>query len=211
MEGNSSKSRWIFGATGGVGVIALVVLAGSMSSELRILRPMRHEVKVLRALPMIGDYVPKLRMATLRGDSITLGETVQGRSQLVFAISAGCAICREMLPDMQKIADSAAKSGKHDVIFASISPRDSTEAYVAQHHITQPVILLEDVRTTRLYPIKGVPMILVLDRLGRVRYAYGSLFRTQTARDSIFAMTEEATSDQIRRPVADSTAKVAAK
>lgn len=113
------------------------------------------------------------------------------------------------MPDMQRIADSLERNGRHDVVFVSISPRDSTLAYVAEHGIKQRVVLLDDVRTTRLFRIKGVPMLLVLDRFGRVRYAHGQTFKTPAARDSTFAMTEEATTDHIRRPSVPSVAIVA--
>ncbi|MEP6780179.1 MAG: TlpA disulfide reductase family protein [Gemmatimonadaceae bacterium] len=206
MTSPGERERWAAMTLAVVGVVATAVLVVAMGTELRALRPLRQQVKLLRALPMVGEYVPRVHTTTLAGDTITLGETTPGRSQLLFAVSAGCPTCKAMMPEMQRIADSLQRDGKHDVVFVSISPRDSTQAYVAEHGIKQRVVLLEDVRTTRLFRIKGVPMLLVLDRLGRVRYAHGQTFKTQAARDSTFAMTEEATTDRIRRPAVPSVA-----
>lgn len=65
------KERLFVVGVGAVTAVAVAVWFGSMSAELQALRPLRQQVKLLRALPMVGEYVPRFPTKTLAGDSIT--------------------------------------------------------------------------------------------------------------------------------------------
>jgi hypothetical protein len=194
--------KWVRGgavAMGVVSALALAVILATKEVQLRALRPLSHELKRLRAMPATGDYVPLLRATSIAGDSMTVGETKPGRSQVLFAISTSCVICEAVRPTLERIADSL-RTADHDVIWLSISGRDSTVAYRSAHQIRDPMVLLEDVRTTRLFGIKGVPLVIVLDAKGRVWHAHGSRFATTAAVDSILMTARTARRGRLNPP-----------
>jgi hypothetical protein len=184
-----------------VSTLALTVIIAAKEAELRALRPVSREIKRLRAMPAVGAYVPLLRTVSVAGDSLTIGETVLGRSQVLFAISTSCAICEAVRPTLERLADSL-RTADHDVIWLSISGRDSTIAYRAKHQLRDPVVVLDDVRTTRLFGIKGVPLVLVVDAKGRVWHAHGSRFATTAAADSILVVARSARRGRLVPPTA---------
>jgi peroxiredoxin len=183
----STRKSVVIGATllAGVGWAALTV---QLALTVREWRPMVRLASESKILPQVGTFVPVHLATTIGGSSIRLGEAAEGRSQVFMGIQAACPLCREMMPQLRAMADSIAASGNHDVVWLSLSPLDSTAAYVSEHGIRQPVVLLEDERTSVSFGIRGVPTIIVIDREGRIRYRHAGRFRSLVAADSVRQM-----------------------
>lgn len=101
------------------------------------------------------------------------------------------------------LADSA---HRFDVYGVSLSPLDSTLAYVAAQSPGYHVIRINDLRTSQLFRVKGVPMSLVIDARGQIAFVHPSVFQSVVQRDSVFTAAEFvalASADTTRR-VSDS-------
>lgn len=140
-----------------------------------------------KAFPFVGQYLPTVRAATLQGDSVTVGETTRGRSQVLIYFSPNCQYCRETLPEWKRISDALLRdpARRFDVIWVSVSTEDSTRAYVESHQLTGTVVRMPSSKLHRVARVKAVPMTLVLDRQGQVVHVHPSVFRTRPASDSV--------------------------
>ena len=181
-----------------------------LSLALRRSAPFVQEALEGRVLLPVGAFLPVMHGQTLDGAAITLGATTAGRSQVIIGIQAACPVCREMMPQLRAMADSLAASGDHDVVWVSLSSRDSTAAYVAEHGIRQDVFLAADERTSVLLGIRAVPTLVIVDREGRVRYRHAGQFASSAAADSVQRMAVVAKEVWRRRnaPGPDSVSRV---
>jgi len=169
--------------------VVIVVLA----LEVRALRPQAIELKRMRAFPFVGQWVPTVRAVTLQGDSVTVGETSKGRSQVLIFFTVSCPYCRQTLPAWKRItaellADSARR---HDIYWVSLSAADSTRQYVAEHGISAPVLLPPDAKMVHVYRVKGVPMTLVVDYRGRITHVHPSVISSPAGIDSVLALARQ--------------------
>lgn len=173
-----------------LGAVLIVVLA----LEVRALEPQARELRKRRALPYIGQFVPTVRTVSLSGDSVTIGETAKGRSQVLIVFSTKCPYCLSMLDSWKRISAELLADPKHqyDVVWVSISQRDSTLAYIAKHDIKFPVMRMPDSKTLAVYRIKGVPMTLVLDYNGQLRHVHASVFNSKASADSVVTAARQA-------------------
>jgi peroxiredoxin len=183
--------------------ILATALSAALSFQVRSLYGYRAEVRRLREDMRHlhpGQHVPTVRAATLAGDSVTLGETAPGRSQVLIFFTTTCPYCRATLPAWRDLSRSllADRAGRHDVYWISLSSRDSTRQYVADHAITAPVVFLPDKKDRRVYGVHGVPVTVVLDGRGRVVHARRAALETAASIDSVLLMAERANAMTIR-------------
>jgi hypothetical protein len=168
---------------------ALCVALGLQVRNLLPLRETAETFRKWRMYPHPRQVVPTVRAATLAGDSVTIGETAKGRSQVLIIFTTSCPYCRETFPTWQRIttellADSARR---HDVFWVSLSPLDSTLRYVAENAVPAPVILPPDSKMMRVYRVRGVPMTLVLDHTGQIIHARPEVMTSRAAADSVIS------------------------
>lgn len=198
---HQASDRWRAVWIGAAAMVAVTwgAITYQMAMTLREWGPIVRLANEHRVLPQVGTFVPAWPAVVLDGSALTLGEATEGRSQVFIGIQAACPLCREMMPQLRAIADSLSAFGEHDVVWLSLSSRDSTAAYVAEHGIKQPFVLLPDERTSVLNGIRAVPTIVVVDGGGRIRYRHAGRFRSAAAVDSVRQMALAAT-EVWRRP-----------
>jgi cytochrome oxidase Cu insertion factor (SCO1/SenC/PrrC family) len=174
-------------------LIAMILLLGAtvvvLAWEVRVLKPQADDLRRRKALPYVGQLVPVVHTVSMTSDLITIGETTKGRSQVLFFLATSCEYCRATYSEWVAIADELLADSAHrfNVYGVSLSPRDSTLAYVAEHAPPFPVVNIEDLRTSKLFRVKGVPMTLVIDHKGQIAYVHPSVIRTRAQSDSILA------------------------
>lgn len=175
---------WRWGLLGvALGMSALTLL---LSVQMKPLRQQARELQLRKALPYIGQVQPTLRLASLSGDSLTLGETRSHRAQLLLIFSPSCIYCRESMPAWRRaVAQVSAVKDSVDVYWLSLGSLDSTRAWVEEHQVHEPVLLLPKGKTRATWRVKGVPLTLVLDWQGQVRYVRGAVIRQDATVDSI--------------------------
>jgi peroxiredoxin len=175
-------------------LVSLSVLLALMSViviglvlEVRTLRPQVKQLELRKIFPYVGQLVPTVRTVTATGDSVVIGETSRGRSQVLFFLSTSCSHCLETLPmwalSRRLTADSASR---FDVYGISLSSADSTTAFSGRHAIPFPLLRIEDRRSRLLYRVKGVPMTLVVDAEGQITYVKWAAIASKAQMDSVY-------------------------
>lgn len=129
-----------------LGLAAAISLAlnAVLAAEVRDLRPligrsreMATTVAIMKAYPSPGYWLPTTHAATLTGDSVVLGKTAAGRSQVLIYFTVTCPYCLQSVPWWKETVArlDADEQGRFDIIWVSLSDRDSTANYVARHDI----------------------------------------------------------------------------
>jgi peroxiredoxin len=161
-------------------------------------RRLREEVRTLRrqiTLPYRGHMVPAFHATTLTGDSVTIGAPPPGARQVLFVFTTTCRFCLSTLPAW-KSAFAAVQQDKPGttVYGVSLDPVAETERYIGEHALPFPVVLLADARMVALYRASSVPLSLVLDSDGRVRYArLGEIIHSATTDSLVEAVRDTST------------------
>ena len=183
--GRGATALWVL-----IGLLGATVVA--LGYEVRVLKPRADDLQRRKVLPYVGQLVPIVRVATMAGDSVTIGETRSGRSQVLSFFTSSCAYCTATYPEWVKLAQQLQSdtARRFDVYGVSYSSRDSTVRYVAEKAPPYPIVKIDDVRLRKLFRVKGVPMTLVLDPNGLIAYVHPSVIASAAQRDSLFAAAQ---------------------
>jgi peroxiredoxin len=159
---NARTRNWLVRATV-VAALGVVVLLGWLH---------RDTVPVQSGLPAPGFSAP-----SLRGDTVEL-ESLRGKVVLLNAWATWCEPCRWEMPAMERLYEQY--GGKGLVVVAVSQDQepgpDAVEGgtlkdvagFVAENHLTFPVLLDPKARLTRIYGIVGLPTTFLIDRQGRI-------------------------------------------
>ena len=153
----------------------LVVLAW----QNRTLREERRWFVTRTTEPYLGMYVPQIAATALDGSALTLGVPVAD-AQVLFFFTTTCPYCKRSAPSVVQAAQRLVEQGGGRVQVLGVcqcSP-DQARRYAIEHRFAFPVTTLTDRRALMLFRARNVPLLLALDRDGRVRYARVGVFDT---------------------------------
>lgn len=168
--------------------LALVVALGLKN---RSLRAQYADLLERVTWPHAGMYVPRFEAVTLAGDSVTVGEAPDDGAQVLFFFTTTCPYCRASVPYWKRIHAALAGDTGVEVYGVQLDSLHLGPPYVRQHGIEYPVVGLEDRGMVSRYRIRRVPMTLVVDGEGRVRYARRGQLGGPAAADSVIAAVRE--------------------
>ena len=165
-------------------VVVAVVVSWLLARQNAELRDDINRLRMNAFMPHPRMPVPAFRASSITGDSITIAGD-NSSVQVLFFFSASCSFCIESTEGWKEIADSINASATGDVIWVSLSGANSTKEYVAQHSIEEPVVLMPDRKVAEMYHANGVPLTVVLDANGRVRFSRLRAIVGQSVVDSV--------------------------
>ncbi len=195
-----------------VAVVVILALNVVGAFQLRLLRGIEKEVKMLRSFPAVGQWLPTVTTVSTNGDSVVVGETTPDRAQVLIFFTTTCEFCRATLPVWKSISSTIAAQANNnvDVVWLSGSNMDSTRAYTIEHGITDQVVKFPNAKWANVFKVRGVPITVVIDRWGRVAHMKAGTFDSQLAQDSVVNAALFATkADSVAIAVRDSLAAVA--
>jgi peroxiredoxin len=187
----SQLTSWLRLHVRELGFSTLIVILSAtvivLTLQVRKLAPQAEELRQRKAFPFVSQAVPTVRLVDNRGDSITIGETTEGRSQVLFFFTTSCPKCAAILPEWKTLSERIAADSGHniDVVGVSLSSADSTREYVAANALPYRVVRLTDLKSKRLFRVKGVPMTLVLNWEGQIALVHPGRFVSSAQRDSV--------------------------
>lgn len=175
---------------------ALVALLGWQNRGLRADRDWLTD-RAAYAYP--GMYVPVVETTALDGAKLALGEP-SGERQVLFFFNHTCEYCRASAPTVAATARAIRKEFGDRVEMIGVCQCDAAqaEAYARAHGFDFPIALLNAPRELMLYRARGVPVLLAIDRDGRVRHAIQGVFDTREQVDALLA--ELRRKDATQRP-----------
>ena len=170
-----------------VALAAALVLVVVLARQQQVLRARYDELNRRLQWPHVGMFVPTFRAATLDGDSVTIGRVGGGGRQVLFFLTTTCPYCIQSLESWRALAAACDSLDGVDVYVVSLDSIAETRLYVGRHRLRAPVAFLPEAKLAALYRAHRVPVTMVVDSAGRVRYARRGVFEGREARDSVLA------------------------
>jgi peroxiredoxin len=167
-------------------VVLLTVLVAVLAAQMRPLRAQARELAWRKALPYLGQVQPTLRVRSLSGEELVIGETGPHRAQLLFFFSPSCPYCEESAPGWNRASASLRDAGDSvEVYWISLGNAADSREWARTHGVRDPVLMMPAGKPRATWRIKGVPLTLVLDWQGQVRYVRPSVIARPATIDSI--------------------------
>jgi peroxiredoxin len=127
-----------------------------------------------------------LPVTTSTGTTALVGQPPVGKRQVLFIFNTTCSYCEASLPAWEAIGARLRDTDAAAELYAvSLHDQETTAAYVALHRLSIPSVALPDRKFARLYRASVVPLTLVIDDEGQVRYARPGVIRRGVVMDSI--------------------------
>lgn len=145
-------------------VAALSVLVLALARQIGVLHLRlgpRGALEIDDEGPPLGEAPEPADASALDGRRVTVGGP--GEPQLLFFVSPGCPICRELLPSLAPAARAARMT---PVAIVDVEEPVAREAYT---HADPGVPLVAAPELAGSYDVPGTPYAVVLDAIGVVR------------------------------------------
>lgn len=182
----SALQRFVVGSALGISVVLIVTL----SLEMHAARVAYADLARRAQEPHAGIFVPTFTAQTLAGKRITVGRSSAGGRQLIVVFTGICPFCRASVPTWRWLAVEAMKGAQSrhvEVVGISWDSMDDTRRFLAEQHITFPVVRFPERKLGVLFRSRNVPVTMVLDSAGRVLYGHVGALTEALARDSVLA------------------------
>lgn len=164
---------------------ALVVVLGVQN---RGLREDRDRLTDRAAYAYPGMYVPVVDAPRIDGGRLALGAP-GGDLQVLFFFNETCPYCLRSAPTVAETARSLQREFGDRVSLVGVCQCAPGAAlgYARRHGFAFPVVTVSARRALALYRARAVPMLLAIDRNGRVRHAVQGAFDTRAQVDGLIA------------------------
>lgn len=162
-------------------LVAPALIAGGLVVVLaiqnRALRRAHAALAARTTQPYPGMFVPHIPATSVHGATVALGQPA-AQAQVLYFFSPSCAFCTASTPRVNAIA-SALPAGV-ELVGVANGASDDVAAYATAQRFTFPIVAMRDQRTLALFRAAKVPLVMVIDRNGRVHHAtLGALDRDE--------------------------------
>ncbi len=167
--------------------VLVLVLAAVVLALVRQIGVLHERVAPAGALAVVagpkpGEAAPQLEVETWSGESLRLGGRGEGGlATLLFFLSPGCPVCKELLPVVASVA--RAERAWLRVVLASDGPREEHEAFVREHDL-EPSRYVLSTPLGLAYRVPQLPYAALVDEDGILRAA--GLVNTREHLESLF-------------------------
>ena len=147
--------------------IALAVIVFALARQIGVLyeRVAPAGALMVNSSLKVGDPAPALRVQTLTGENISIGNPASPRPQLLFFLAPDCPICRSLLPVLRSVAKS--ERNIHIVLASDGGEPAEHEAYVQHNNLTGfPYVLSEALGKS--YGVSKLPYAVLIRPGGSV-------------------------------------------
>lgn len=170
-------------------VLAVLAYATGLSVVLafdnRDLRNRNADLLRAARIPNVGMYVPGTMTSTIGSQEVLLGRPPDGTRQLLLVFDTHCEYCLASLAAWRALRDALADEPDIEIFGLSLDPEAETAIYSAEHDLGFSVVSVPDRPTKSMYRLGAVPLIVILETEGLVRYARLGQLTTQAAVDSV--------------------------
>ena len=145
-------------------VIALSVLLLALARQVGVLHLRlgpRGALEVDDEGPPLGEGPAAIDKITIDGQDVTIGGP--GDPQLLFFVSPGCPVCRQVLPSLSPAARAARMT---PIAIVDVEETAAREAY---GHTSPGVPVVAAPELAEIYAVPGTPYAVILDAIGVVR------------------------------------------
>jgi methylamine dehydrogenase accessory protein MauD len=147
--------------------IVVIVLSLTVLALARQIGVLHERVAPAGALlnaagPGVGEHSPRMELAALAGNPVTIGGTLPaGRALLMLFVSATCPICKKLIP----VAQDFARTERLEVLFVGDSDRAEQEKLIEQYGIDAQRFV-NGPQVGLAYRVDKLPYAVLLDDQG---------------------------------------------
>jgi peroxiredoxin len=123
------------------------------------------------ALPAAGAAAPDFALKNAAGKNLRLSE-LRGEVVLLNFWATWCGPCRQELPHLDKIHGQYRNAGLTVLAINIDNDRANAEAMLQKLGVRVPTLYDADKRVSKLYEVDTMPLTVIIDRDGRVRYVH---------------------------------------
>jgi len=172
----------------GIALFAAIVLVLVLGWQNRGLREDRDRLTDRAAYAYLGMYVPIVDATTPEGGRVRLGAP-SGERQVVYFFNHVCPYCRASAPQVAATAGAIRErlSDRAEIVGVCQCTPAQASAYARTHGFDFPVVAFNQRRELALYRARGVPVLMAIDREGRVRHTIQGVFDRPEQREALLA------------------------
>ncbi len=162
-------------------VASTVVLAGlvvALGLQNKTLGERYSQALAQVHFPYTGMYVPEERVHVSDGRDIVLGRPVD--FQVLYFFNTGCPYCKASLPAVVQLNKELAQDERLEFVAVSQDSVPDTTRYFSSNSALLPFVSLPDRRALGLFHVGGVPMLVVIDKSGQVRFVHLGMLASRT-------------------------------
>jgi peroxiredoxin len=123
------------------------------------------------ARDMVGTPAPDFTLGSLEGPNLRLSE-YQGRVVMINFWATWCGPCRQEMPALQDIYQRYEPAGFTLLGVNVDAEPDDARRMAEQLGVSFPLLLDASKEVSKLYDIRAMPVTVLVDRDGRVRYVH---------------------------------------
>jgi methylamine dehydrogenase accessory protein MauD len=168
-------------------VLALLLTVFALTRQIGILyeRVAPMGALMLDQGPKVGDRAPVFTLDSIGGGTLAVGQSANGRSQLLFFLSPTCPVCKKLLPILKSISQT--ESRWLELVFASDGDLPEHASFYRKASLEAfPYVLSPDLGMA--FKVGRLPYAVLIGEDGRVR-AKG-LVNSREQVESLFAAKE---------------------
>ena len=119
--------------------------------------------------PLAGKKAPDVSLETMKGDQISLTQTIQGKKAIVFFWATWCPHCQDQLRALQEKKSQLEREGIVLVLVDIGEDRDIVQRFLKEKKYDLNVFLDQNNYVAETYSVFGIPTLFFIGSDGVVR------------------------------------------
>lgn len=171
-----------------IALLASLALLAVAYRQNRELRRVRDDLQQRSFQPYVDMWLPEIWTKTVDGSPIRLGTPPARYQVLYFFAPAACPSCASSAPSVRAMAQRLNRDPRVQMVGVADSDPVAARRYAAEQEFRFPVATLSDHRALALFKANSMPLLLVADAQGQVRYWHGGTIEERVLDDALAAM-----------------------
>jgi peroxiredoxin len=130
---------------------------------------------------LTGQSAPDFALRSAGGPNFRLSEH-RGEVVLLAFFGSRCDLCGDQLAILSRIVDTYKSAGLAALAVNVDDDQAKAAQFIAAHRTSFPMLLDPEKSVARNYRVDDLPMLLLVDRAGAVRYAFRDFHKGDEAR-----------------------------
>jgi peroxiredoxin len=118
----------------------------------------------------IGQKAAPFKLLSIEGKEIALESFAKDKVTLLVFGATWCPSCRHEVPILKKYYNDLKDDGLKVLGIDVQESKKKVNSFVEKNRINYPVVLDSNAEVARLYKVVGIPLNIVLDKKGVIRY-----------------------------------------